>query len=156
MSEETITVEFERAVGLIEKTIRQLGVDPEAVKLDPPGGIGRGWSLMRGSAAVAVFLRNPREGEDAPQLRVVAPIVKIDAAQEAALFRRLLELNAQGMGPLAFGLLHDRVVVLAERRSTDLEPAEVEHLIQRVGAVADHYDDQLIARFGGQRVSDLS
>jgi len=147
--------EFDRAVTLVEGAIRRLGLDPAAVQLDPPGGVGRGWSLMRGSAAVAVFLRLPREGEDGPQLRIVAPIVRVDPTQEVALYRRLLELNAQGMGPVAFGLLHDRVVVVAERRSADLESAELEHLVQRVGAVGDHYDDQLVTRFGGQRVSDL-
>jgi hypothetical protein len=147
--------EFDRAVALVQGAIRRLGIDPAQVQLDPPGEVGRGWSLMRGSAAVAVFLRPPREGEDGPQLRIVAPIVRVDPAREVDLYRRLLELNAQGMGPVAFGLLQDRVVVVAERRSADLGPEELEHLVQRVGAVGDHYDDQLVTRFGGQRVSDL-
>ena len=56
---------------------------------------------------------------------------------------------------MVFALHHDRVVIVAERRARDLEPAEVSHLIERVGVVADHYDDQLISRFGGTKVSDL-
>lgn len=144
--------EIERATGLVEAMIRKQGLDPETVRTAPPAGQGRAWSLMRGSAPVAIFLRPAHEGEDAPKLRVVSPIVKIDENTRHELFKTLLELNATGLGGVAFGLHQDRVVLVAERRTTDLEPAEVEYLLQRVGVVADHYDDQIIARFGGTRV----
>ena len=45
---------------------------------------------------------------------------------------------------------------VARRLTGDLERAEVEFLIHRVGAVGDHYDDELIARFGGSRITDPS
>lgn len=143
--------EIERAAGLVEAMIRNQGIDPETVRMAPPGE-GRAWSLMRGSAAVAVFLRPPHEGENSPKLRVVSPMVKVDDSTRPELFKALLELNASGLGGMAFALHQERVVLVAERRTTDLEPAEVEHLIQRVGVVADHYDDQIVARYGGSRV----
>jgi hypothetical protein len=146
--------EIERAAEMVETMIRKQGIDPETVRMVPPGQ-GRAWSLMRGSAAVAIFLRPPREGEEEPRLRVVSPIIKIDEGVRPEMFRTLLELNATGLGGMAFGIHQDRVVVVAERRTRDLEPVEVAHLIERVGVVADHYDDQLIARYGGVRVSDL-
>ncbi len=146
--------EIERAAEMVEAMIRKQGIDPESVRMAPPGQ-GRAWSLMRGSAAVAIFLRPPRDGEDAPRLRVVSPIIKVDDAVRPELYKTLLELNASGLGGMAFGVHQDRVVVVAERRARDLELAEVAHLIERVGVVADHYDDQLIARYGGVRVSDL-
>lgn len=152
----TTDTEIERATTLVEEAVKRLGLDPAAVRMPPPPGVEKAWSLMRGSAGVAVFLRAAKEGENSPWLRVVSPIVKVDPAKEVELYKRLLELNAQGLGAVAFGLVQDRVVVVAERRTLDLEPAELEHLVNRVGVVGDHYDDQLITRFGGSRVSDLS
>lgn len=145
--------EIERAAALVEAMIRKQGIDPETVRMAPPGQ-GRAWSLMRGSAAVAVFLRPAHEGEDSPKLRIVSPIVKIDESTRPEIYKTLLELNATGLGGMAFGVHQERVVLVAERRTTDLEPAEVEHLIQRVGVVADHYDDHIVSRFGGSKVSE--
>lgn len=144
--------EIERTVGLIEDAIAGLGVDPAAVRVDAPPGNLRAWSLRRGSAGVAVFLREPRSGEGSSWLRVAAPIVRTEGADEAALFKKLLELNAQGLGAVEFGAIDGRVLVVAERRTVDLEAAEVAWLIGRVGVVADHYDDMLVARFGGTKV----
>ena len=143
------------AATLVEDVIRRLGLAPDRVRISVPEP-SRGWSLLRGSAAVAVFLRPAREGEDSPQLRVVAPIVRVASGDPLPMFRMLLELNAGGLGAVSFGLQEDRVVVVAERRTLDLERSEVEFLIHRVGAVGDHYDDELIARFGGTRITDRS
>jgi hypothetical protein len=153
--EDTATNELEALAVLVEDAIGKLGLDPATVRMTPPG-YGRAWSLMRGSAAVAIFLKPPKEGEDAPRLRIVAPIVKLADDPSPELYRTLLELNAVGMGGVAFGLLQERVVVIADRRTVDLEPREVEYLIQRVGTLADHYDDRIIARYGGTRVSELA
>jgi hypothetical protein len=159
-SEDAVTVfdeevqrEIARAAQLIEETITALGVDAASVRMPAPGG-GKAWSLMRGSAAVAIFLRSPRPGEDAPFLRVVSPIMVIDKSNEAALFRRLLELNAAGLGSVAFGVHDNRVVAVSERPTRDLDPSEVRYILQAVGAVADHYDDELTRLFGGTKVSD--
>ncbi len=154
MESNDIAGEIERAALLVEGVIQTLGLDPASVRMPAPAH-GRAWSLMRGSAAVAIFLRPPRDGEDSAQLRVVAPIVKVESRDEVALYRTLLELNASGLGSVAFGLHHGRIVIVAERRTRDLDAAEVEYVVHRVGAVGDRYDDELIARFGGTRVSDL-
>lgn len=149
-----VDLEIQRAADLVEQVIEHLGLDPSAMRMPAPTA-GRAWSLMRGSAAVAIFLRPAREREDSAQLRVVSPIVRIETTKLEALYRTLLELNATGLGGVAFGIHHERVVVVTERRTRDLDAAEVEYIIQRVGAAGDHYDDQLIAQFGGTRVSDL-
>ncbi|MBI5513603.1 MAG: YbjN domain-containing protein [Deltaproteobacteria bacterium] len=149
--------EIDRAVALVESVLGGLGleVDVAGTRIASPGG-GHAWSLQRGSAAVAIFLRPPRDGEDSPQLRVVSPILKVDPGGAEALYKALLELNAQGLAGVAFGVHHERVVVVAERRTRDLDAAGLEYVIRRVGAVGDHYDDSLRRRFGGTRVSDLS
>lgn len=146
--------EIQRAADLVEQVIARLGLDASTMRMPAPSE-GRAWSLMRGSAAVAIFLRPPRQREDSPQLRVVSPIVRIETNEPEKLFRTLLELNATGLGGVAFGVHHERVVVVTERRTRDLDADEIGYIIQRVGAAGDHYDDQLIAQFGGTRVSDL-
>ncbi len=147
--------ELTRCAAMVEDTIRGLGIDPATVRLPPPGG-GHAWSLMRGSAAMAIFLRPPRPTEDCPCLRVVSPIIVINTTNEVELYRRLLELNAGGLGSVAFGVHDGRVVAVSERPTRDIDPSEVRHVIQSVGAVADHYDDELTRTFGGTRVSDAS
>lgn len=141
------------ATVLVEDVIRRMGLEPDAVRIAVPEP-SQGWSLMRGSAAVAVFLRPARPGEDSTQLRIVAPIIRVAEGDPLPLYRALLELNAGGLGAVCFGIQEDRVVVVAERRTLDLERTEAEFLIHRVGAVGDHYDDELIARFGGTRITD--
>ena len=108
-TEDEVQQEINRAAHLIEETVSALGIDATTVRLPAPGG-GRAWSLMRGSAAVAIFLRAPRGGEDCAFLRVVSPIIVYDKSTEAALFRRLLELNASALGSVSFGVHDDRIV----------------------------------------------
>lgn len=145
--------EITRAVRLVEETIQGLGIDPATVRMPAPGD-GHAWSLMRGSAAIAIFLRSPRANEDTPYLRVISPIVRIDKHHELNLYRHLLELNASGLASVAFGIHEDKVVAVSERPTRDLDPSEVKFIVQIVGAVADHYDDELTRTFGGTRVSD--
>jgi hypothetical protein len=146
--------ELARAVTLVEEIITALGIDPTTARLPAPSG-GHAWSLMRGSAAMAVFLRTPRVSEDSPFLRVISPVIVIDPANELALYRRLLELNASGMASVAFGIHEGRVVAVSERPTRDLDASEVRYIVQMVGAVADHFDDELTKQFGGTRVSGV-
>lgn len=145
--------EMARAARLVEETITALGIDPASVRLPAPSG-GFAWSLMRGSAAMGIFLRPPRANEDAPFLRVISPIVVIDKTNELPLYRRLLELNASGLASVAFGIHEGKVVAVSERPTRDLDPSEVRYIVQVVGAIADHYDDEITKAFGGTRVSD--
>ena len=61
--------------------------------------------------------RHEHEDEGEPYLRVASPVVTLpaDAAKQAPLFRKLLELNAAGLANAAFGLIGDRVVAVSER-----------------------------------------
>lgn len=148
-----IQEEITRAARLVEETIAALGINPDTARMHAPSG-GQAWSLMRGSAAIAVFVRPPKPPEDSPVLRVVSPIIAVNPSTESKLYKHLLELNAAGMSSVAFGLHDGRVVAVSERPTRDIDPGEVRYIIQVVGAVADHYDDELIRVFGGQRISD--
>jgi hypothetical protein len=83
-------------------------------------------------------------------IRVTANVMTIDAAVDrAALFAHLLELNAELAG-VAFAAVGDRVLVVCERSTLDIDRSEVQDLIVHVTTTADDHDDALVARFGGR------
>jgi hypothetical protein len=45
-------------------------------------------------------------------------------------------------------------VLVSERPTHGLSALEVEHVVRHLGAVADTFDDKLVASFGGTRASD--
>jgi hypothetical protein len=139
---------------LIEGTLRGVGLSPDRVLAkDEPGGVS--WSLKRGSASVLVSLLAATASE-APRLRVAASVMLVpdDAAARSALFQRLLELNAKGLGNASFGLVGDRVIAVSERPAAGLDAVEVDQIIKHLSAVADTYDDRLVGEFGGKRAAD--
>jgi len=146
---------FVVAKALVEKVIAGLGLDPTAVRAKSADGQAN-WTLQRGSAAVLVSLV-VLEKSGGVHLRVVSPLVTLpEASKREALFRRLLELNAGGLGNAAFGLVNDRVVAVSERPAAGLDEAELGQMIRHLAAVADTYDDRLVKDFGGKLASEKS
>ncbi len=144
--------DFENAKSLCEATIRKLGLDPATTRA-PAAATGQvAWTLKRGSASVLVALTK-HEDEKTAYLRVASPVVTLpaDPAKHAALFRKLLELNAAGLANAAFGLIGDRVVVVSERPAAGLDAGEVEQTVRHLAAVADTFDDRLEKDFGATR-----
>ena len=140
-----------RAVEMVEATIRALGVDPAAAKI-PGDDKTFAYALRRGSARVVVAVTH---GEGGGQLRVLAPVVHaLDASKEAAVYKRLLELNAREISGAAFGLFGNEIVAVVERSTKDLDPSEVEANVKNVGRVADRWDDALAKEFGLKRSTD--
>lgn len=140
--------DFENAKGLVEATIRKIGLDPATTVV--PGGspTGIAWTLKRGSASVLVSVN--RRDDGATHLRLASPVVTLpsDSAKQGALMRRLLELNAAGLVNAAFGLMGDRVVAVSERPAAGLDAGEVEQMVMHLSAVADTFDDRLAKEFG--------
>ena len=143
-------MDLTQAKTVVEDALGKLGVAPESV-LARASSDQVAWAVKRGSAQVLVALQS-RDGATA--LRLVAPVVVFDPARKDALFARVLELNADGLAGCAFGVLQDRVVVVTQRRATGLTADEGSHLVTTVAAVADTWDDKLVAEFGGKRASD--
>lgn len=144
--------DVDRAVEMVEATIRALGVDPATAKI-PGDAKTVAYALRRGSARVVVAVS--RGDGTHGTLRVLAPVVRApDAGKEAAVFRRLLELNAQELSGAAFGLVGDEVVAVVERSTTNLDASEVEANVKNIGRVADRWDDVLAKEFGLKRSSD--
>lgn len=149
---ESLAMEAQRAIELVEQSLRALGLDPAAAKTGGEGGVAS-YALRRGSARVIVVVHPPTEQRPG-SLRVAAPVVKLPSGdQRAALFQHVLELNAREVVGAAFGLVGDEIVVVSERPLRDLDASEVDATIRGVGRLADTWDDALATRFGAQRSS---
>lgn len=132
-------------LALIEDVLRELGHDPAATRSDAPGAL-HAWRIVKGSAVTQVTLVSRTEFT---HLRVCAVVMTIDGkVDRPALHAHLLELNASLCGA-AFATDGDRVLLLSERSTLDLDQSEVRELIRRVTTNADDHDDVLVARFGG-------
>ena len=135
--------------AMVEDALSRRNLDPAACRLDATPGLA--WRLRQGSAEVHVTL-TPHDGEP-NTIQVIAPVMR--APDSPALFRRLLELNANRLTQAAFGVRGQDVVLTADRSTAGLDTVEVEEMIRRIAEYADHYDDELVAEFGGTRHTDL-
>jgi hypothetical protein len=82
-------------------------------------------------------------------IRVQAVVMTLDTrVDRAALFTELLDHNAQLCGA-AFATAGDRVLLVSERSTLDLDRSEVTELIARVLDYAAHHRPVLVARYGG-------
>jgi hypothetical protein len=146
--------DLRRAVTLVEETIRALGLDPADCRVGGTGGPAR-YSLRRGSASILVALSEPTAVQEDGSIRVVAPVVRVPPeAEQGPFFKHLLELNAESLAGLAFGVLGKDVVLVAERSLRDLDASEVDAMIRAVGRDADRFDDHLATLFKTTRASD--
>lgn len=151
--------DFAGAKALVEQAIRALGVEPSSA-VAKGGDDHASWTLQRGSAAILITLARRETkplGSFETYLRVISPIMTLPSEEKrAALYKHLLELNAQGLANAAFGLVGDRVVAVSERPTRDMQGDEVSQMVRHLAAVADTYDDRLVMAFGGKVVEGLS
>ena len=146
---------FEAARKLVEDAITGFGIDPAKIRAkDEVNQIA--WSLKRGSASVLVSIAAQADAPARSWFRVAASVMiaPSEGGKKMALYERLLELNARGLLNAAFALVGDRVIAVSERPTAGLDRGEVEQMIKHLSAVADTYDDRLVAEFGGKRASD--
>lgn len=140
---------------VVETALRTLGCPPDEALVSKPEALPS-WTMKRGSAKVVVGLvQRETVGEDALHLRVVAPVVVFAEEKREALFHHLLKLNAAGLSWCAFGIIHDSIVLVAERPTKNLEAEEVVETLRHVAGLADKFDDRLAAEFGGKRACDF-
>ncbi len=143
-----------KARKILEAAIRDRDVEPDDNKIQATQG-GIAWALKFGSAAVMIALNPPVEAGQAGRLRIVSPIVRFEGTAGEELLLRLLELNGTELPGIAFGIVSNEVVLVAERSVRGLDRAEVEETLALIGHYADQYDDLLVRNFGGVRVCDL-
>lgn len=140
VSEEIMSVNH---VEVIETVIASLQEDQSAMVSQSEQS--HLWKFKYGSVEVFVQLTGQT---DEDMLVVWSPVMKLPAKNEAALTRKLLELNWSDTFESHFCIADDQVVVLAQRTVAELSPAEVSRNITVVATVADNYDESLQQEFG--------
>jgi hypothetical protein len=152
--------DFAGARALVEAAIGGLGVSPASAlaneSLDTQGHGHASWTLQRGSARILITLATQTgpAGKTSVFLRVISPVMTLpEPAKREALYQHLLELNAQGLGNAAFGFASDRIVVVSERPTENMQGEEASQMVRHLAAVADTYDDRLVKAFGGELAS---
>jgi len=140
---------FEEVRALLESVVKKLGLDPKTVERSSDTAHVT-YAVKRGSANVVI---STGLADGVRFVRVAAPVMipPDDEPKRNALFKRLLELNAVGLSNAAFGLLDGRVIVSSERPALALQDVEIEQMVRHLAAVADTFDDKLVAEFGGTR-----
>lgn len=132
-------------IALVEEALGELGHDAVGARSDEAGLPA--WKIQKGSAVARVSLLSRTEFT---HLRVSSTVMTLDdKVDRNALHAHLLALNGVLCGA-AFATEGDRVLMLAERSTLDLDRNEVRELIKRVTTYADDHDDELVAKFGGR------
>jgi hypothetical protein len=132
-------------VSLVEAALVELGHPAPGSRIDDRTAL-YAWQIAKGSSHSRVKLVHRVEFT---HIRVCAIVMTMDdKVDRNALFAHLLELNAELCGA-AFATDGDRVLLVGERSTLDLDRSEVLELINRVTTYADDHDDVLVARFGG-------
>lgn len=133
-------------LSLVEAALSELGHPANDSRLEDKTSL-HAWQIRKGSSISKVSLIHRVEFT---HIRVSSVVLTVDhQVDRNALHTHLLELNASLCGA-AFATDGDRVLLVAERSTLDLDRSEVLDLIRRVTTYADDYDDVLVARFGGR------
>lgn len=135
---------------VIETVISSLAENESAmVYHDDQGHL---WKFQYGSVEVYVQLTGET---DEDLLTVWAAVLQLPAQDEPGLMRKLLEMNWEETLETCFGIMNDKVVVLAQRTVADLSPEEISRAVTLVATIADDNDELLREKFGGSSISEI-
>lgn len=138
---------------LVEAVLDELGYHPPETRRIDLDGAHVAWRIQKGSAIATVALL---ERPDFTHLRVISVVMTLDPkVDRAALFAHVLALNTDLCGN-AFALEGDRLLLVAERSTLDIDRSEIMELVRRVTTNADNHDDALVAQYGGTMGGELS
>jgi len=129
-------------IRMIEDALQTLGHPPDESRTESTDDMPA-WRVESGvGARIEVHLGVEDEKN---VLRVTATVATVPAtADEARLYRKLLELNAAEVKGVAFGLVGREIVLVSERTTIDLDPSEVEDILRRTQSFAAHYAKILV------------
>jgi hypothetical protein len=139
--------------AMVEDVLVELGHELERARADFPE-CERSWRIAKGSATVEIAILVRVEAGAGPTgwLQVSASVMTPGPRTDrSALWRRVLQLNADRASTSSFALRGDTILLIGQRTTRDLDRSEVLHLIQVICDDADQYDDELVRAFGGRR-----
>lgn len=131
----------EEAVGMVDNYFCRRGL--ELGKHQLKGSEGYGWWLTEGSAKVYVFIQDSPNGA---VLRITSPLVHLPEQGREAMYRKMLDLNAN-LSSCALATHDNIVLVVAQRPTLGLIQDELDELVWNVAYVADLLDNKLADEF---------
>jgi T3SS (YopN, CesT) and YbjN peptide-binding chaperone 1 len=106
------------------------------------------WPLRRGSTTFWVDVLEPSPPPPPPMVIIFSPML-LGVRKTPELLDAINQMNVQGRFARA-AWMDDRVMVGTELVADTLDPQELAVAIDAVGWLADTYDDELQAHFGGE------
>ena len=120
----------------MEEAIAQLGVEPEAARLEQEGN----WQLTKGDLAVFIEVwEMETEGEMRPYILVFSPLFPVSPTASADFFRRALELSHISVG-VGYSIFDNYLLL---RFSRELVNMSVDELLVSLLRVANTAEEQL-------------
>ncbi len=122
------------ALQMVEEAMGALGPDFRFETLGQDTSLA--WRVTKGPLEIRATLRTLDDGN---YLRVVALLAPIPADADAALYRRLLEMNGHEVTGAAFSLMDGHIALCLERTTVDLDRSEIVDAFRRIADYAERY-----------------
>ncbi|MEM6960736.1 MAG: YbjN domain-containing protein [Myxococcota bacterium] len=162
--EDQVQRDVQRAVALVEQALRARGKIPERCSVESAAGsfcfaldAGRSENGCREIELEVIITVSHPALDPAPsterstgQIRVTSVVSSLPEEPEE-LCRYLLERNADSAMGAAFGIVDREIVLLSERSVEDLDPSEVDAILQSVERHALDYAKKLSTLFGSKK-----
>jgi len=137
--EEKKAFDIQPYVNIINEVITELGVNPDEVHDKAKNT----WSLYKGSAQVIIELFKI---ENNWYVDVRSPVCAIPTVNVLPFYRKLLELNHWNIG-IKFSVDQDWTWLSVNRELEGMNKEEMTANLNRVGNMADEWDDKLREEF---------
>ena len=138
--EDVVTINYAEKIETVISSLAE--EDSAMVSRNEEGYL---WKFKYGSVEVFVELTGSTDNDT---FTVWSAVLQLPAKNEPQLMRKLLEMNWSDTFEARFGIVEERVIVLASRTVAELSPGEISRAITIVATIADDNDDALQAEFG--------
>ncbi len=138
--EDVVTINYAEKIETVISSLAE--EDSAMVSRNEEGYL---WKFKYGSVEVFVELTGSTDDDT---FTVWSAVLQLPAKNEPQLMRKLLEMNWSDTFEARFGIVEERVIVLASRTVAELSPGEISRAITIVATIADDNDDALQAEFG--------
>ncbi|MCP2726951.1 YbjN domain-containing protein [Limnofasciculus baicalensis] len=138
--EDVVTINYAEKIETVISSLAE--EDSAMVSRNEEGYL---WKFKYGSVEVFVELTGSTDDDT---FTVWSAVLQLPANNEPQLMRKLLEMNWSDTFEARFGIVEERVIVLASRTVAELSPGEISRAITIVATIADDNDDALQAEFG--------